>query len=353
MLPLLTPTPPNVSAIIPARNEQPVIAACLRSLLPQSALLEILVIDDHSSDGTSNAVEALLPSAPNLKLIHASDPPSGWVGKNNAVALGARQACGEWLLFTDADTIHGPNSVQAGLQLAASHHAALVSFSPEQITKSWYEKALIPFVYTRLSRRFSFAHVNDPANPQAAANGQYLLIRRDAYDAIGGHARVAGDVLEDVAIARLAKAAGFPIWFTSGAGILQVRMYRNFRSLWQGWKKNLYRLMGGNLDGLILETLQTLLPLMTLLLIAAILASIVGGSRLTLLAFLAAVIAWFVHYAVALRQSGQPLRNVAYGPLGLILYVAVLWASFRSYQKGSVSWKGRAYPVNTSDASKR
>ena len=123
--------------------------------------------------------------------------------------------------------------------------AGLVSYSPEQETRTWWERALIPFVYTRLAQKFSYDAVNDPDSPAAAASGQYLLIRREDYERIGGHAAVAGEVLEDVALARLAKQAGIRLHFASGHGIMRVRMYRTFGAMWQGWTKNLYPLMGG------------------------------------------------------------------------------------------------------------
>src|SRR5438309_8328476 len=110
---------------------------------------------------------------------------------------------------------------------------------------TWWERALIPFIYTRLSQKFSFDAVNDPESPAAAANGQYLLIRREDYLRIGGHAAVAGEVLEDVALARLAKQAGVRLHFASGVGIIRVRMYRTFRAMGEGWTKNLFPLMGG------------------------------------------------------------------------------------------------------------
>ena len=175
--------------------------------------------------------------------------PAGWVGKNNAVWRGAAEAKNRWLLFTDADAELLPGAAARALQIAQESDAALVSFSPEQVTETWYEKSLIPFVYCRLARRFSFKDVNDPKNRAAAANGQFLMIRRDVYDAIGGHAAIAGEVLEDVALAKNAKCAGYPIWFGSGKGVVKARMYRSFAAMREGWKKNLYLLMGGSRRG--------------------------------------------------------------------------------------------------------
>src|SRR5258708_35002224 len=129
---------------------------------------------------------------PRLKLLEIRSVPTGWVGKNYAASVGASHATGAWLLFTDADAEQETGAVRRALELAQETGAALVSFSPEQVTKRWYEKTLIPFVYCRLAKYFSFDAVNDPASDAAAANGQFLMIRNDAYEAIGGHASVAG-----------------------------------------------------------------------------------------------------------------------------------------------------------------
>src|SRR5437660_852743 len=234
-----------VSAIIPARNEEAVIATCIESLARQQEISEILVVDDQSTDGTAGIVRNLIGTYPHLRLLQTDGLPDGWVGKNYALWTGVQQAKGAWLLFTDADAAHQSNSAARALQNAQEREAALVSFSPEQVTENWYEKALIPYIYLRLAKLFSYDNVNDPKSRAAAANGQFLLIRRDVYDAIGGHQGVAGEVLEDVAMALRVKRAGHRIWFGSGKGLVRTRMYTSFEAMWEGWKKNLYRLMGG------------------------------------------------------------------------------------------------------------
>jgi len=163
-------------------------------------------------------VRGLVREVRNLQLLETREVPAGWLGKNHALWEGSKHAGGRWLLFTDADAELLDGAAAQALRIAEQKNAALVSFSPEQITEAWYEKALIPFVYSRLAKYFSYDAVNDEKSESAAANGQFLMIRRDVYDAIGGHAAVAADVLEDVALAKRAKAAGYRIWFGSGAG---------------------------------------------------------------------------------------------------------------------------------------
>ena len=331
----------TVTAIIPARNEEAVIAGCVESLVVQREIGEIFVVSDQSTDRTDGIVQELARKTPYLRLLRTNQLPEGWVGKNYALSVGVQQATGTWLLFTDADAIHEPNSVARALQIAQENDAVLVSFSPEQITESWYEKALIPFIYLRLAKRFSYDKVNDPESRAAAANGQFLMIRRDVYDALGGHAGVAGEVLEDLALAIRAKSAGQRIWFGPGKGIVRVRMYRSFSAMWQGWKKNLYRLMGGTRWAMLRE-MESSVPWISFLLIFA-------GFRIPLLFFVGVVLLIFRQtlYGLDLSRNLFPFSFIFYYVPAAVLYAGVLWASYRSHVTGRIAWKGRVYSIET------
>jgi glycosyltransferase involved in cell wall biosynthesis len=342
----------RVSAIVPARDEEAVIAACVESLAVQEEIVEILVIDDQSSDSTAEIVRALAANYSNVRLLKAAELPAGWVGKNHAVWIGAKEALGEWLLFTDADAVHAADSAAKALMIAAENDAAMVSFSPEQVMETWYEKAVIPYVFTRLNQRFGFADVNDPANTAAAANGQFILIRRDAYEAIGGHASIAGEVLEDVALAARAKAAGYRLWFGSGKGIVRVRMYRSFAAMWEGWKKNLYTLMGGSMKAVKTEVAWAMLPILLTLLAAVTVGGITESVILTAGVLAMALVGILIAYDAELESSGFSPRLLVYAIQGRILFAALLLASYRSHRKGRLEWKGRAYPAGTPRASK-
>jgi cellulose synthase/poly-beta-1,6-N-acetylglucosamine synthase-like glycosyltransferase len=342
-----------ISAIVPARNEEAVIAECVASLAQQSEIEEILVVNDQSQDSTGEIVRELMKKCSRVRLIESAQLPFGWVGKNHAVSMGAREAKRGWLLFTDADVLHEKKSGAKALALARQHNASLISFSPAQITETWYEKALIPVVYGRLGGKFSFDDVNDPESNAAAANGQFLMINREAYEVVGGHASIAGEVLEDIALAKRVKEAGFPIWFASGKGIVSVRMYRSFGAMWQGWKKNLYRLMGGNFASVATEIAFAILPI--LLLVALVIG--VWWSRhdwhLGVLTALIGLGIWLWFYNQELRRNQYASGLIWYGITGKLLFAAVLFASFLSHRKGVLAWKGREYPVGTSAASKR
>jgi glycosyltransferase involved in cell wall biosynthesis len=331
--------PPAITAIVPARNEEDVIAACIESLALQPEIAEILVVNDQSTDKTAEIVRRLMAKTPRLRLLETQEVPGGWVGKNNAVFLGAKKATSPWLLFTDADALSQPGAAAHALQIAQKTSASLISFSPEQITESWYEKALIPFVYSRLARHFSYEDVNNPASPAAAANGQFLMIQGDAYNSIGGHASVASEVLEDVALARRAKAAGFRLWFGAGHGIVRVRMYRSFRAMWQGWRKNLYLLVGGT-PGAVFRELESTIPWIpvTLILLGVEfpVATFLGVCFLLLRQFT---------YGLELSRNQYPFKFIIYYVPAVVLYAAALWASYRGHAKGKVEWKGREIPV--------
>jgi glycosyltransferase involved in cell wall biosynthesis len=336
----------TVSVIVPARNEETVIAACIASLASQPEIAEILVVNDQSTDATARVVTSLMHKFPIVRLLESGALPDGWVGKNHALWIGVQQARCQWLLFTDADAEHEKDSVSRALQIAGEQNAALVSFSPEQVTESWYEKALVPYIYLRLAKKFSFEKVNDPSSRAAAANGQFLMIRRDVYDAIGGHAGVAGEVLEDVALAMRVKAAGHRIFFGSGKGIVRVRMYRSFRAMWQGWKKNLYRLMGGT-PWAVFREIESSLPWIPALLILL-------GFKYPVLLFLGVVflIVRQTSYGLDLARNQYPFSFIFYYVPAVVLYVAVLWASYRSHIKGRIQWKDREYSVGAPESAR-
>jgi chlorobactene glucosyltransferase len=338
------PAPAGITAIVPARNEEGVIAACVRSLAQQPEIAEILVINDQSTDGTAGVLQQLTAEVPHLRVLETQEVPPGWVGKNNAVWIGASQAKSPWLLFTDADAELAPAAATRALQVARETGAALVSFSPEQLAETWYEKSLIPFVYCRLAKHFSFEAVNNPSSPAAAANGQFLMIRRDAYDAIGGHASVAGEVLEDVALAKRAKAAGYRLWFGSGKGIVRTRMYRSFDSMWEGWKKNLYLLSGGTPRAVFLELLAVVPWIPLLLLVIGI------KLPLALIAALGLLMARHAAYGRELTSNQFRPSYILYYVPGSLLYAGVLWASYRAHARGKIQWKGRQVSVGVPGA---
>ena len=344
MASLETSTIPAVSVIVPARNEETCLSTCLESLVAQERITkEIIVVDDHSTDGTRE----IASSFRDVKVVEADRLRSGWTGKNNALVTGARHARGGWLLFTDADTVHFPGSLARAVAEAQSHTADMLSYSPEQLAGTFWERAVMPVIFAELASVYRPSRVSDPDSPIAAANGQYLLIRREAYDAIGGHAAVADNLLEDVALARAMKRSGRKIFFRYGGDAVRTRMYRSFSQLREGWTKNL----------VLLFPHPEVLAAFRLL---------EGGVFLASVALLAAALAT-QHLWLALGFALPPaliLKRISrahfswstnlLAPIGLFTFSSLLVRSIQAHSRGGVEWKGRKYSgVSNESTAKR
>ena len=328
-------TQPELSVIVPARDEEACLADCLQSLVGQSGLAyEIIVVDDHSSDRTRD-IAASFP----VQLIAADPLPTGWSGKCNAVWTGAKAAKGKWLLFTDADTQHEPNSIASGLAEAIDCGAALLSYSPKQQVHSFAERALMPVIFAELAATYRPKEVSDPRSPTAAANGQYLLVRRDAYDGIGGHAAVATTILEDVALARLVKQAGYRLQFRV-SDVVKTRMYRTFPQMWEGWTKNLALLFPHPRRLVVLRMAEfAIIVLGAALAVLMAMNGVIAGAVAP-----AAVAALFlVFFLLRIRRAHFDWLSNAVAIVGLPLFAILLLNSDISLNRGRVRWKGREY----------
>lgn len=239
------PEPENLlelTVIVPARNEEASIGACLKSLVAQSEEIfqlgrdwELIVVDDGSTDRTA----AIARTFPGVTVIPAGKLQPGWTGKGNAVWTAARQARGKWLLFTDADTIHEPGDLRHGIHEAIRHKVGVLSYSPRQIVSGFAQRTLMPLVFCELALAYPPAKVSDPKERVAAANGQYLLVEREAYRRLGGHASVHDRVLEDVELAFLAKRRRVGLRFRYADDAVSTHMYRSTAAMVEGWTKNL------------------------------------------------------------------------------------------------------------------
>jgi glycosyltransferase involved in cell wall biosynthesis len=247
--PLITPRdpgyqddPPLVSVLIPAKDEEASIADCVQSILNQSYLrLEVLVIDDRSEDGTANVVRGLAASDPRVRLISVTDLPNGWTGKNNALVTGVREARGEWLLFIDSDTRHEPENVSVLMEYARRNGIEMVSVLPRWRNGSFWERVAQPLAALLLILKSPPHRVNNDADRGVAfANGQYILIHRRTYDAIGGHAAVRDKFVEDIHLARVAKARGHRVRLVRAPDLTSTRMYTSLKALVRGWSRILY-----------------------------------------------------------------------------------------------------------------
>jgi len=334
-----TPDSIEVSVIIPARNEEANLERCLQSLVAQTApTLELIVVDDHSTDRTRSIAQ----SFPTVRVLEADPLPDGWSGKSNACWTGAKLAKGKWLLFTDADTRHAINSIEQGSREGESNHAALLSYSPKQEVHGFWERALMPVIFAELAKTYRPEQVSDPTSPAAAANGQYLLIRHDVYDAVGGHAALARAILEDVELARLVKRAGYTLQFRMSDAV-STRMYRTFGQMWEGWTKNLALLFP---HPVWLACKRAIEFGLILLCGVATVVSLVDYDwiGLAINGLLVAVLLFFFFRRIRRAHFDWMSNPVAI--FGLPLFAILLLNSHISHKSGKVRWKGRVYATN-------
>ena len=328
----------TVDVIIPARNEEDCLGRCLESLVTQLGIsFRITVVDDCSSDST----RAIAESFKGVQVLRASEPEPGVMGKCNALIAGAADRTAKWLLFTDADTVHYPGSLAASVQDAESRNLDLLSYSPEQEAVTWWELAVMPVVFADLVRTYPPERVNDPLDPAVAANGQYILVRREVYEALGGHLAVANNILEDVELARIFKASHHKIWFGFGMGRVSTRMYRSFRAMWDGWTKNLALLFPKPVALAALRGFEFLA--ITISLAAGLLLISLDDPRDAFFSLTFAVLA-YLNFLSRIQQAHFPWKANLMAFIGLPMFVSLLVRShIHSNVRGELTWKGRKY----------
>jgi len=339
----LTPPPslPLLSVLVPARNEEKRIGPCLESLLASDyPRLEVLVLDDHSSDGTADLVRHLARQHPRLRLLPGKDLPPGWTGKAWACQQLAQEAKGDFFLFADADTRLADLTLTRAVSLALEKKSDLLSLWPYLQSRTWSEHLVIPYVH--LFILLYLPHWMGGRSPSlGAANGQFLLFRREAYEKIGGHTSVSGHLVEDIALARKLRAAGYLVLNRDGTrpgqpiALVRCRMYHNFRDLWSGFTKNLYPAFDGRLGAFIFfQLFQTVVFL---------------GPFLLLPFFPRDPILWIeIAIILSLRLAmahrfRQSWLGAMLHPVGQALVLAIAANSWLQTVRRRLPWRGRHY----------
>ncbi len=341
----------ELSVIVPARNEEDCLGACLESLVSQSSEFfslgrdwEIIVVDDGSTDKT----RSIARSFAGVTILDPLKLEAGWTGKANACWTGAQQARGQWLLFTDADTIHEPGNLRRAIHEAEKYNVGVLSYSPKQLVSGFWQRALMPLVFCELALAYPPEKVSNPALRIAAANGQFLLFKREAYRAIGGHASVKSDVLEDVELAFLAKRRKAGLRFRYAADAISTRMYRTTTAMIEGWTKNLALLFG---NALILA-MWRLLDIALILGLPCLAWQFRNYGVQHVPFFTAGTLLWLIwlrtiwRFYARVAKSNFPAADCAISPLALPLFAILLYRSwFQSNILHRVTWKGREYPT--------
>jgi chlorobactene glucosyltransferase len=348
-LPLLPARPPNrlprVSILVPARDEERSIERCVRSLLAQRWIdFEVIVVDDRSVDATPAILERLAREDSRLRVVRGAELPDGWVGKPWALDQGAKLAKGEWLLFTDADSCHAPEGVATALYYATRMPVDALSIATHQELGTFWERAILPSVLGLiLFASGSLGEINDPRSGSALANGQYLLVSRDAYDALGGHDALRGEIVEDLEFARRLKADGrFRLLLASGESLASVRMYRSLGEIRRGFTKNAFAGAKGNPASLFggVAFLLTVSALPPAFAVRALAARRYGeaAEALACTAAIVAAAAW------GFGRVRLPRRLAVFAPLGIAAFAAIALESAVLVLSGrGVEWRGRTY----------
>jgi glycosyltransferase involved in cell wall biosynthesis len=352
-----SPDAPLVSAIIPAKDEENTLADCLRSVCAQSyPNLEILVVDDRSTDQTAAIAGQFAASDPRVRVLTIDHLPAGWTGKTHALQVAADQALGEWFWFLDADTRHEPENLSIVLEYARSHRAALASLLPEMRCESFWENAVQPLAAIVLMQSFPLTLVNNDRHRLAFANGQYILVTRPVYYAAGGHLAVRDRFVEDIGLACHVKRLGLPIRVAIARGLGSTRMYTTLGQLVRGWSRILYDALDRNPWRLLGRLLDPLVFCQSghVALVAALILLGLGARGSFALWLLGLSVAHHVLMYIVLRRvydlSVPGSRYVVFYPLANVVMDWVLIRAIRSCLTGRVQWRGTHYGPSASGA---
>lgn len=331
------PVPERVSVLIPARDEAARIGACLASVLDQVSLpdLEILVLDDGSTDGTAGVARRAAGADPRVRILPGDPLPDGWLGKPHACDQLARAATGGVLVFLDADVVLAPQAVAATVQLLRASELDLVSPYPRQLAETWSERLVQPLLQWSWLTFLPLGVAERSSRPSlSAGNGQLLAVDAEVYRRVGGHRAVRADVLDDVALVRTVKGAGGRGGVVDGTGLATCRMYENWPQLRDGYEKSLWAAFGS--PGGAAVVVAALGVLYVVPPIAALRGSLVG-----LAGYGAAVTG---RYVVAERTGGRSVPDSFGHPASMALLGVLTATSWLRRRRGTLQWKGRRLP---------
>ena len=348
----------SLTVVIPAFNESLNIRRSLRSVfqsLPPCGNWHVVVVDDMSTDSTADMAQECAKQMDQLNrftLIQAGPRPANerWVGKNWACSKAMEQLKSSWVLFIDADVELRPTALRRALVQAIHERADLFSVAPRLVCTCLAEWMVQPIMASLLGLGFPIVEANDPSSDVAFAAGPFMLFRRSAYDAIGGHRALAGEVVEDLALARTIKTSGFRLRYVLGLDAVDLQMYPNLSALWEGWTKNWFlgldrnipkALAAGGVVMLMFASPWILLPT------CAVLAVVLLGPTVmivasSLLAAMALVLQIVLRFWIQDR-FGVPMRFWwLMGAGGLLVGAIAPVSVWRSITGRGWTWKGRS-----------
>jgi len=333
------PRPP-LSVIVPARNEAASLPRSVPSLFAQTYPdLEIIAVNDRSTDTTGDILESLKRGCASLSVIHITSLPDGWLGKTHALFVGSRQARGEWLLFTDADVVFHPRCLEASVAYAEAHALDHLVVFPRTETAGFWESILVGCFGLLFGIIFRPWQASDPRSGAFIGVGAFNLIRRSAYERIGTHRALATAMVDDIELGRLVKARGLRQAAVLGQDLLRVRWQVGLSGVVHGLEKNAFAGLGYSAGRATLACLALaccgILPF---------LAAPFGEARILWCASALAAVSTQAYYA---REARLPLWSALFYPAGVaVLCVAVVRSTFLALSRGRVEWRGTTYPLS-------
>jgi chlorobactene glucosyltransferase len=346
-------TVPTVSIIVPARNEEINISDCLAGLAGLNypvEKLQIIVVNDHSSDRTGEIVDGFIAQCPNMEQIHGQPLPEDWTGKSHSCWQGANKARGEWLIFLDADTYVKPGLLSSSIYFAVCNRLDLLSVIPHQIIKSLQERLWLPGVFLGFASFLDLGRINDPQDPYAIASGQFLLFRSEAYRSINGHSLIRRELNDDLAFAREVKKRHLHFFCAFGEHLLETRMYRNLKEIWAGFSRNAADITQSTSIGRLLVNTVYIVTVgagAIVLPAIAVLSYLTAPNYFNLVAVSIAMpvfLILLIFFLMATRALRIPVVYSLTVPMGLIFHGVLCLYSFFLIKGGVRQWKGRSYP---------
>ncbi len=346
LMPSPAPVPFNakVSVVIPARNEEYDIAPALRSILNQEGVdLEVIVVNDHSTDRTAEIVDRIARADRRVTVLH--DPPllNGWLGKSNAMQQGARCANGEYLLFTDADIVHTRGCFATVLSEMQQHAYDFISLFPRCINRSMWENINIPIYFFGVAKLLATPGLEDPDSPDAVASGALMLIKTRVFHEIGGFREVKGEMFDDVGLARLLKARQYRVGYRLAPECVQVQLFKNNRDAFWGNTKNILTAVEEHVwlavPLMLLAFLQYWTPV-----VAMVLGVLIPNPLLLMIGFCAYAIQYMGFFTVRRILSFNPLKLLCF-PLVAMVGASCISRALYYHARGEITWRGRTIKV--------
>jgi cellulose synthase/poly-beta-1,6-N-acetylglucosamine synthase-like glycosyltransferase len=347
---------PLISVLVAAKDEEGCIEQCVRTMLGQEYRnFELIVVNDRSTDRTAQIVQAIAQQDARVRLMNVQHLPEGWCGKNNAMQVGIAQARGEWICMTDADCRQtSPRTLSIALAYAGQRQADLLSILPTLEMRGFWENVVQPVCGGIMMIWFHPDKVNDPARPQAYANGAFMLIRRQAYERIGTHEALKDKLNEDMHLAARVKQAGLRLHVVQNQGLYLVRMYTSLRGILRGWSRIFYGTFGTLKRLTISALVMVFVSLMPYLAAAfGLIWAAAGAQPQALLAAcgLTGLAAAALQLTAIYRFYGLigARQGMAWSyPLGCGVALAALLMSLSKLRKGSkVAWRNTTYVRST------